>query len=89
MKAMDGPINFGENDKFWGLLIEGFKPPSLGMNYNPPYYQKLFESYGFEKSYDQLTNFIDVKSDMTERMRKISEWVMKKPGYKFKPFAKN
>ena len=89
MKAMDGPINFGENDKFWGLLIDGFKPPSLGMNYNPPYYQKLFESYGFEKGYDQLTNFIDVKSDMTERMRKISEWVMKKPGYNFRPFAKN
>ncbi len=34
MEAMDGPINFGENDKFWGLLIEGFKPPSLGMNYD-------------------------------------------------------
>jgi hypothetical protein len=32
MKAMDGPINFGENDSFWGLLIEGFTPPSYGMN---------------------------------------------------------
>ncbi len=89
MKAMDGPINFGENDKFWGLLIDGFKPPSLGMSYNPPYYKDLFESYGFEKGYDQLTNFIDVKSDMSERLRKISDWVMKKPGYKFKPFSKN
>jgi hypothetical protein len=27
MKAMDGPINFGENDTFWGLLVEGFTPP--------------------------------------------------------------
>ncbi|WP_431295009.1 hypothetical protein [Pedobacter sp. P26] len=36
MKAMDGPINFGENDSFWGLLIEGFTPPSFGMNYNFP-----------------------------------------------------
>ena len=89
MKAMDGPINFGENDKFWGLLIDGFKPPSLGMSYNPPYYKELFESYGFEKGYDQLTNFIDVKSDMSDRLRKISDWVMKKPGYKFKPFSKN
>jgi hypothetical protein len=26
MKAMDGPINFGENDSFWGLLVDGFKP---------------------------------------------------------------
>ncbi|MEO6455052.1 MAG: GNAT family N-acetyltransferase, partial [Ginsengibacter sp.] len=36
-KAMDGPINLGENDKYWGLLIHGFLPPSMGMNYNPPY----------------------------------------------------
>ena len=25
-KAMDGPINFGENDKYWGLLVKGFVP---------------------------------------------------------------
>ena len=24
MEAMDGPINFGERDKWWGLLVEGF-----------------------------------------------------------------
>ena len=24
MEAMDGPINFGENDNNWGLLVEGF-----------------------------------------------------------------
>jgi hypothetical protein len=34
MEAMDGPINFGERDKFWGLLIEGFIEPLFGMNYN-------------------------------------------------------
>ena len=34
MEAMDGPINFGENDKYWGLLVQGFKEPSYGMNYN-------------------------------------------------------
>jgi len=27
MEAMDGPINFGERDKFWGLVIEGFLEP--------------------------------------------------------------
>jgi hypothetical protein len=26
MQAMDGPINFGENDNFWGMLVEGFMP---------------------------------------------------------------
>lgn len=88
MQAMEGPINFGENDKFWGLLIDGFKPPSLGMNYNPPYYQGFFEKYGFKKEYDQLTNFLDYTHPMPERFTKIAEWVMKKPGYAFKHFDK-
>src|SRR5690606_23072969 len=39
MKAMDGPIHFGENDKFWGLLTWGFTHPSVGMTSNPHYYQ--------------------------------------------------
>ena len=28
MEAMDGPINFGETDKFWGLLVDGYTHPS-------------------------------------------------------------
>ncbi|HUR11607.1 MAG TPA: hypothetical protein VM012_09580, partial [Flavitalea sp.] len=86
MEAMDGPINFGENDKYWGLLVDGFKPPSLGMNYNPPYYIDLFESFGFEKLYDQYTNFLDATIPLPERFIKIADWVMKKPGYSFKHF---
>ncbi len=54
MEAMDGPINFGERDKFWGLLIEGFSEPLYGMNYNPPYYRELFENYGFQIYFNQL-----------------------------------
>lgn len=88
MQAMDGPVNFGENDKFWGLLVHGFKPPSLGMNYNPPYYQEFFESYGFQKLYDQFTNFLDATVPLPERFTKISDWVMKKPGYSFRHFDK-
>ena len=26
MEAMDGPINFGETDKYWGLLVDDFTP---------------------------------------------------------------
>ena len=38
MEAMDGPINFGERDRWWGLITDGFTPPLYCMNYNPPYY---------------------------------------------------
>jgi hypothetical protein len=54
MEAMDGPINFGERDKFWGLLTEGFIEPLYGMNYNFPYYKDLFEQYGFRIYFEQL-----------------------------------
>lgn len=86
MEAMDGPINFGENDTFWGLLIEGFTHPSYGMNYNPPYYKALFESYGFTPQYEQITNHLQVNKPFPERFTKIAEWVSKKPGYTFKHF---
>ncbi|MND62391.1 hypothetical protein D3C80_536740 [compost metagenome] len=83
MKAMDGPINFGENDAYWGLLIEGFIHPSFGMQYNPPYYQKFFENYGFSQAYQQLTNMLAVKNDLPKRVEKIADWVINKPGYSF------
>ena len=54
MEAMDGPINFGERDKFWGLLIDGYSEPLYGMNYNPSYYKTLFENYGFQIYFNQL-----------------------------------
>ena len=88
-KAMEGPINFGENDKYWGLLVEGFVRPSMGMNYNPPYYQTFFEDYGFTKEYDQFTNIIYVSNPFPERFNKIAEWIANKPDYKFIHFEKN
>jgi GNAT superfamily N-acetyltransferase len=54
MEAVDGPINFGEKDAYWGLVTENFKDMhSYRMNFNLPYYQELFESYGFQTYYQQ------------------------------------
>ncbi len=54
MEAMDGPINFGERDRWWGLVVEGFQPPLYCMNYNLPYYQTLFETFGFQPFFNQI-----------------------------------
>jgi len=55
MQAMDGPINFGERDRWWGLVVKGHEiPPMYCMNFNPPYYVTLFENYGFKKFYNQV-----------------------------------
>ena len=88
MKAMQGPINFGENDMWWGLLIEGFSRPYYGMNYNPPYYKQLFENYGFRVSYEQISNRIDLHKDLPERFTKIANWVAKRKGNSFEYLQK-
>ena len=85
-KAMDGPVNFGENDKYWGLLVEGFIPPGVGMNYNPNYYQSFFENYGFKPQYDQYTNVIHVTKPFPDRFTKIADWIASKPEYSFVHF---
>ncbi len=55
MQAMDGPINFGERDRWWGLVVQGHEiPPLYCMNFNPPYYQQLFENYGFKNYFNQI-----------------------------------
>jgi GNAT superfamily N-acetyltransferase len=87
MEAMDAPVNFGENDNFWGLLIEGFTQPAYGMPYNHSYYQELFENWGFKKYFTQITKHLDLKVPFPERFWKIAEWVNKKPGYAFVHFT--
>lgn len=84
MGAMDGPVNFGENDMWWGLLVEGFTVPYYGMNYNPPYYKRLFENYGFRVMYEQISNKLYASKPFPERFTKIATWVSKKQGISFR-----
>jgi len=85
-EAMDGPINFGENDTNWGCLVQGFLPPVLGMTYNPEYYRKLFESYGFNLYYRQFSFQLDLGKPFPERFWKIAEWINKRKGYSYRHF---
>lgn len=55
MEAMDGSINFGDRDNFWGVLVDGFHEPVFNMPYNFPYYKDLFEKYGFRNYFNQYT----------------------------------
>ena len=84
MEAMDGPINFGENYINWGLLVDGFMPQGYGMPYNPPFYEKLFRSFGFEVYFEQYCYHLDYTKPFPERFWKIAEWIAKKPQYKFR-----
>ena len=87
MEAMDAPVNFGENDNFWGLLVEGYTHPAYGMPYNHAYYQELFENYGFKPYFTQITKHLDLTVPFPERFWKIAGWVNKRPGYSFRHFT--
>lgn len=86
MEAMDGPVNFGETDKYWGLLVDGFTHPSFEVPYNPPYYKDLFESYGFQKYYGMEGFHVDLTKPFPERYLKIAGWIAGKQGYEFRHF---
>ncbi|HKI88328.1 MAG TPA: hypothetical protein VKA38_04815 [Draconibacterium sp.] len=88
MEAMDGPVNFGENFFYWGLLIDGFQPQTFGMQYHPAYYHHLFKEYGFRTFYEQYSYSLDITNpDLPERFWKIAAWVAKKPGYDYQHFT--
>ena len=89
LKAMDGPVNFGENDSQWGLLVEGFSHPGIGMPYNFPYYREHFISYGFNLYFQQYSYHLDLTKPFPERFWKIAEWIGKKPDFHFRHFEWN
>lgn len=89
MEAMDGPINFGERDKFWGLVIEGFIEPLYGMNYNFPYYKELFENYGFKIYFEQLCFSRPIFAEVSRLFTVMHAKHSKNPDLSAKPMTKN
>ncbi|HEX6333568.1 MAG TPA: hypothetical protein VFZ78_05025 [Flavisolibacter sp.] len=81
MQAMDGPINFGERDRWWGLVVEGYQEPLYCMNYNPPYYQSLFETYGFRLFFNQICLGLDPKMKLNDKILDRHAQCAKDPGF--------
>ncbi len=75
METMDGPINFGERDQWWGLLIEGFYEPLYNMNYNFPYYIDLFEKYGFKTYFNQECFSVAINQQLTPKLHERHEHI--------------
>lgn len=89
MEAMDGSINFGERDKFWGIVTDGFDEPLYGMNYNLPYYKDLFENYGFQIYFNQLCYSRPVHGDVSRVFTVMHAKHAKNPAISAKPMKKN
>ncbi|NDK54416.1 hypothetical protein [Pontibacter fetidus] len=89
MEAMDGPINLGDRDKWWGLLIDGFYPPNYGMHYNYPYYQRLLENYGFGLYFKQYTYYRKVDDELPEKYYEKAKRILADPAYRFEHMVKS
>lgn len=91
MEAMDGPINFGPRDSWWGVLVNGFESQPLFENpYNPPYYKELFEEYGFQNYFNQHTYNRKVEvglfsDSVYERVKRLQTM----PEYRFEHIKKS
>ena len=84
MEAMDGPINFGPRNSWWGLLVNGYEFQPLYENpYNPPYYKELFENYGFQNYFDQNTYIWRIDTGtLPTRSRERAAHLYETPGYR-------
>ncbi len=81
MEAMDGPVNFGERDKWWGLLVKGFEEPLYNMNYNPPYYVELFENYGFQVYFNQVCPGMSVEQQLSDKFLNLHKKYENNPDF--------
>lgn len=90
LEAMDGPVNPGMRDAFWGCLVDGFHDPVFNMPYNYPYYKELFEDYGFRNYFNQYTyqrTFEDT-SDLHPVVIRTARRILSNPDYEFKLIEK-
>lgn len=85
MEAMDGPINFGDRDRWWGLLVDGFdRDPNYLCNYHLPYYREQFEAYGFQVYFNQYTFGRQIMGPISDRLWEKAKLVEKDTDYSFR-----
>ena len=89
MEAMDGPINFGDRNAWWGLLVDGFDlEPNYQCNYNNRYYQQLFENYGFQMYFKQFTFARKTYDPLNPRLYEKAMMIMGNKDYEFRHVKK-
>ena len=83
LSIIRGPFNLSTNDELWspGILIDGFeRPPVVMMAHAPPYYQRLVESAGYEKSKDLLAYWVDAEIAGLDRLGKAVDRIRERSG---------
>ncbi len=87
---MDGPTNFGENHQYWGLITKNFEePPYYLQGYNPEYYVKFFENYGFQVYYNQVIFYRDMYDPLQEKFKDRADVLRADPRFKVESMDKS
>jgi GNAT superfamily N-acetyltransferase len=72
---MRGPMNPSMNYEC-GLLVDGFdSPPVFMMTYNPPYYARLIEGFGFRKVQDSYAfwGHVDMLKSLDAKLKFVAD----------------
>ena len=81
MRSLYGPYNLDREDSR-GLLIEGRdRPPPILCGHHPPYYQRFFEEYGFQKNGEDGLAYaidIDLQNPRIQRLGRLADRVRQK-----------
>ncbi len=90
-EGMDGPINFGERDSFWGLMIKGWEfEPTYKMPWTKPYYISFFENYGFKDYFQQYVYVSSIRgASVTAGIEEKAQRIYQNPNYNFKHIEKS
>lgn len=87
MSDVRGPCNPSLNYET-GTLVDGFTtPPTFMMTYNPPYYDALIKSFGFEKTQDMYAydGNIEMLKTMDPKIMQMVELVRDRYKVKVRP----
>lgn len=82
-ERIQAPVNFGDRDSFWGLLIEGNQAPTYMENYHSNWYRAHIESLGYEREIEQTTYEISSTDFNYTRFNAIAQRVMQNSEYRF------
>jgi len=83
-----GPLDYSTNYTC-GLLVDGFHtPPRIMMNYNPPYYARLLESWGLAKAKDLYAWWFVDPYDLVAKWQRRADWLARRGGVTIRPFSK-
>lgn len=91
MEAMDGPINFGERDSFWGLMTKGWEyEPTYKMPWTKPYYIQFFDKYGFKDYFQQYVYVSPIRAaSVTNAVEEKAKRIYENPEYSFRHIEKS